>query len=63
MIGIDDGIASGNLNAADIFFLIAVIVAVVAAALYAAVSVQTARWAPVALCLALALTALGLLLL
>jgi len=63
MLAVDDGIASGNLNAADIFFLIAVIVAVIAAALYAAVSAQTSRWAPVALSVALGLVDIGLLLL
>jgi hypothetical protein len=63
MLAIDDGIASGNLNAADVFFLIAVIVAIVAAGLYAVVNPPALRWAPVALALAFASTALGLLLL
>lgn len=63
MIAIDDGITTGNLNAADVFFLIATIVAVIAAGLYAAVNPKTVRWAPVALALGLACVSLGLLLL
>lgn len=33
MLGIDDGIWSGNLNAADIFFIVATVLLVVAAVL------------------------------
>ena len=54
-------IASGNLDAADVFFLIATIVAVLAAVLYAVTEPRALRWAPVALSLAVAGIAFGLL--
>lgn len=70
MLAVDDGIWSGNLDAADIFFLVGVILAVVAALLYAMAArpvrdptdanrVRVGVWAPVALSLALASTALA----
>jgi hypothetical protein len=63
MFAIDDGITSGNLNAADVFFLIATIVAVAAGFLFGATAPTLHRWGSVALSLGLALVALGLLLL
>ena len=62
-------IASGNVDAADVFFLIAVILTAVAALLYAAGNrsvrgdsarvVTSAVWAPVAAWLGVAFAALG----
>lgn len=63
MIAVDDGISSGNFNAADVFFLIGAILGVVAAVCYAVVSVPAARWAPVALSVAVGFAAFGLFLL
>jgi hypothetical protein len=62
LLAVDDGITSGNLNAADIFFLIAVILAIVSA-LIAWRPAPESRWAGPLLSLALAAAALGLLLL
>lgn len=59
MFAVDDGIWAGNLNAADVLFLIAAILAVVAAFAYGVVHVQAARFAPVLLSLAVASVALA----
>jgi uncharacterized membrane protein len=59
MFAVDDGLVNGNLDAADIFFLVAVILAVVAAIAYGVVHVQAARLAPVLLSLAVASVALA----
>lgn len=56
MLAIDDGIWTGNYNAADVLFLIAVILAALGTLLYAVAarrthterSVELVRWAPVA---------------
>lgn len=56
MLAIDDGIWRGNYDAADVLFLIAVVLAAVATLLYAVAarrthterSVEIVRWAPVA---------------
>jgi hypothetical protein len=53
-------ILSGELDLADALFLVAVILAVAAAVLYAVVEPRLTRWAPVALCLAVAGLAFGL---
>ena len=63
MYAIDDGLTSGNFNAADIFWLIGLIVAVVAAILYAVTPHPVVKWAPVALSAAVACVAFGLFLL
>jgi len=52
LLAVDDGIWQGNVNLADVFFLFATILAVLAAIAYAVVSVPAARWAPVLLSLA-----------
>ena len=53
ILAVDDGIWQGNLNLADAFFLIATILAVLAAILYSLTPPRPAiRWAPVALSLA-----------
>jgi len=62
LIAVDDGLTSGNLNAADIFFLIAVILAVVSA-LIGWRPAPESRWAGPLLSLAIAFAALGLLVL
>jgi flagellar biosynthesis protein FliQ len=56
---VDDGIWSGNLDLSDALLLIAFVILLVAAVLYAAVQPKTVRWAPVALCVGVALIALG----
>lgn len=63
MLGIDDGLWSGNLNAADIFFLLATILAVVAALLAAAATHPVSRFYPVAGWIAVAFLAFGWLIL
>lgn len=62
MFAVDDGIWSGYYNAADWFFILAVIVAIISAALYVT-RPATARLAPVFLAAAVALLAFAFLLL
>lgn len=59
IFAVDDGIWTGNVNLADVFFLFATILAVAATIAYAVVprSPAAARWAPVALSLAVACAA------
>ena len=54
-------ISEGNPDTADLFFLIAVVVAVIAALAY--ISTDWIKWAPVLLCTAVASIALALLVL
>lgn len=56
-------IVEGKIDTADVFFLVAVILAVIAAALYAAAEARITRWAPVLLSLAVGSVALALLVL
>lgn len=63
MIAIDDGIASGNANAADMFFLIGVILGFLAAVLGLIRDDRGADYAPVLAWAAIGCVALGLLLL
>jgi hypothetical protein len=53
MFAVDDGLINGNLNFADILFLVAAILAVLAAVLYTQ-GANVIRWAPVLLSLAVA---------
>ncbi len=57
MLAIDDGLASGNLNAADIFFFVAMIVALIAAGLAASRNAVHVRWSPTVGWLAVAIIA------
>jgi hypothetical protein len=59
MIAVDDGLTSGNLNFADVMFLIGAIVAVLAAIFYGLVQPPVSRWAPVMLSLAVGFVAFG----
>ena len=60
MLGVDDGIVNGNFDFADILFIAAAILAVVAAYLYSQVNAaHLHRHAPVALSIALACIAVG----
>jgi hypothetical protein len=52
-------IASGNTDTADVFFLIAVIFAVLSAVFYSSRRAEITFWAPVLLALALASSALA----
>ena len=63
MLAVDDGIAQGNLNLADVFFLIGTILAFLAGFLAANATPNATRWHMVAGWFALALVALGLFLL
>ena len=63
LLAIDDGLSSGNLNTADIFFVIGAILGLVSAILYAVVQPPAARWAPVLLALTAGFIAFGLFLL
>jgi hypothetical protein len=56
-------IANGEVDTADLFFLFAVFLAVIAAGLYAALQPRVIRWAPVALSLSAACAWLALLVL
>lgn len=60
MLALDDGLTTGNFNAADIFWLIGAILGLISAICYAVVSPPAARWAPVALALAVGFVAFGL---
>lgn len=63
MYAVDDGIWNGNLDAADIFFLVGTILAVIAAVLYIPREPARSAWAPTALSAALACVAFAFLLL
>lgn len=63
LVAVDDGLASGNLNAADICFLIALILGGLAVLVGVVNQPPLARWTSVLLSAAVALVALGLLLL
>lgn len=67
LLAVDDGIATGNLNAADLMFLIGLIAAGLGALAYAAPATAApsprVRWAPVLVAIAVALIAFGLFLL
>jgi len=52
-------ISSGNTETADVFFLVALILALVAALLYGSRRADAAPWAPVMLCLAVASVSLA----
>ena len=63
MYAVDDGIWNGNLDFADICFLVAAVVGVIAAVLYIPREPPRSTWAPSALSVAVALLALGFLVL
>jgi hypothetical protein len=56
-------IASGEVDTADLFFLFAILLGVLAAILYAVLEARITRWAPVALSLAVTCVAVGFLVL
>jgi hypothetical protein len=61
LLAVDDGIWQGNFDLADVFFALATILAVLSAIAYARVpdDPRSARWAPVALALAVGFATLA----
>jgi hypothetical protein len=63
LIAVDDGLSSGNLNWADIFFLLGTILAVLGALAHSPLGEAVTKYAWVLLSLAVAFIAFGLFLL
>lgn len=63
MIAVDDGIINGNLDAADFFFIIAIILSILASGVYASAKATIIRWGPVLLSLSITAVAVAFLIL
>lgn len=64
MLAVDDGLAQGNLDVADVFFLIGTIIGFIAAFLWARPPVGSRiNWGPPLLCVAVACLGFGFFLL